>query len=117
MANIARDIAIKGGSSIPDDEQEDLIMHMVKLHNHIVYSEGYGRPAVEKHTGDTADISHLNSFYYGEKVEIWRPEKRGAKCSVLNWSKPFNTNFFFSFFPPPPVPKKTVLKLYVILPS
>ena len=81
MVNIARDIAIKGGSSIPDDEEEDLIMHMVKLHNHIVYSEGYGRPAIEKHTGDTADISHLNSFYYGEKVEVWRPEKRGANCS------------------------------------
>jgi len=41
----------------------------------------YGRPAIEKHTGDTADISHLNSFYYGEKCEIWRPEKRSAKCS------------------------------------
>ena len=78
---ILRDINIRNGGVILEDEEMDELRHIVEVHNHSVYNDKYGRPAGEKHHGITLDISHLNLYHFGQIVEIYRPDQKSETCS------------------------------------
>ena len=78
---IMHDVIIRNGGRIKEDEMLDEYKHIAEILNHCVLSREYGRPALEKHNGCTVDVSHLNLYYYGQEMEIWRPEKISETCA------------------------------------
>ena len=59
---------------ILDDEWLDVYTHAARILEVFTPSHVYGRPSLEKHHGETLDVSHLNDFHWGQVVWVYTPK-------------------------------------------